>query len=71
MHIKVKVYPNSKKERVIEITPKEKYEIYVKEKKERGETNKKMIEKITEFLNLKRKPRIIKGQKSQNKIIEI
>ena len=48
--IKVKVFPNSKKER-IEKKSEDSFVFYLAEKAERGEANKKLREVIADYFN--------------------
>lgn len=69
MHLKVKVYPGSKKESVHK-KDLDKLEIYVREKAEQGKVNKRVTEVLK---NLYSDPSIkmVAGHRSQNKIFEI
>jgi len=71
MLIKVKVFPNSKKE---EITKKseDSFEVKIKEKPERGLANKAVIRTLSSYFNISEsKIRLTKGFKEKNKIFEI
>ncbi|HOI60196.1 MAG TPA: DUF167 domain-containing protein [Candidatus Pacearchaeota archaeon] len=71
MLIKVKCYPLSKKE-LITKKDENSFEIYIKEKPERGEANKRVFNILAEYFNIKpNKIRLVKGAKSPNKIFEI
>ena len=71
MFIKVKCHPSSKKE-FFEKREENSFEIFVKEKPERGEANKKIIQILSEIYGTStKKLRIIKGAKSPSKIFEI
>ena len=71
MLIKVKVFPNSKKER-LEKKSEDSFVVYLREKAEMGAANEKLREIIAEFFNVGvNKIKIIKGGRSRNKIIEI
>jgi len=71
MLIKVKVFPNSKKEEVIK-KAEDSFEIRVKERPVKGEANRRVIEVLVlYFKNPKAKIRLIKGFRQQNKIFEI
>lgn len=71
MLIKVKVFPNSKKEEICKKT-EDSFEIKVKEKPKRGEANKAVISLLSSFLKIpKEKIRIIKGFKQRNKILKV
>lgn len=71
MHIKVKVFPNAKKDAIKEIS-KDKFECFVKERTQQNAANKKMIGILACYFKLpENKLRIIKGHRGQNKIILI
>ncbi|MDD3032535.1 MAG: DUF167 domain-containing protein [Candidatus Pacebacteria bacterium] len=71
MFIKVKCHPSSKKE-IFEKKDENSFEIFIKEKPERGEANKKVTEILAEIYGVSHKKlRIIKGAKSPSKIFEI
>ena len=71
MLIKVKVFPNSKKEEIIKKS-KDSFEVRVKEKPERGLANKEVTRILSLYFNVSEsKIKIIKGFKKRNKIFEI
>ncbi len=71
MLIKVKVFPASKKEKIIK-KKEDSFEVKVKEKPIRGEANKAVIDILSNFFNVSRnKVKLIKGFKQRNKIFEI
>ncbi|MFH1451039.1 MAG: DUF167 domain-containing protein [bacterium] len=71
MLIRVKAFPEAKKEQLVEKT-KNSFEIKVKEKAERGEANKRIIAVLAAYLNVSAsKIRLIKGAKQSSKIFEI
>ncbi|MGI6341273.1 MAG: DUF167 domain-containing protein [Minisyncoccales bacterium] len=71
MLIKVKCHPLSKKE-LLNKKDENSFEIFLKEKPERGEANKRVFEILAEYFNIPvRKIRLVKGSKSPNKIFEI
>ena len=71
MLIKVKVFPNSKKEGV-EKKKEDSFIVKVRQKPIEGMATKASIAAIASFLKIPReKIRIIKGQKERNKIFEI
>ena len=71
MLIKVKVFPNSKKEEVARKN-KDSFIVKVKEKPIRGMATKAAVQALSLFLNIpENKIRIIKGLKERNKIFEI
>jgi len=71
MFLKVKVFPNSKKEEIIKKSEDE-FEIKIKEKAERGEANKRVKEVLARYLNVSEEKLIlIRGAKQRNKIFKI
>ncbi|MDD2547973.1 MAG: DUF167 domain-containing protein [Candidatus Pacebacteria bacterium] len=71
MLIKVKCYPKSKKE-LLNKKDENSFEIFLKEKPERGEANKRIFEILAEYFSIsKKRIKLIKGAKTQNKIFEI
>jgi uncharacterized protein YggU (UPF0235/DUF167 family) len=71
MFLKVKVFPNSKKEEIIKKSEDE-FEIKVKEKAEKGRANKKVKEVLARYLNiLEEKLILIRGARKRNKIFKI
>lgn len=71
MLIKVKVFPNSKTEKIVQKSEDE-IQIWVKEKPLRGEANKRVALVLASYFGiLKGKVRLVKGSKQKNKIFEI
>ena len=71
MFLKVKVFPNSKKEEIIKKSEDE-FEIKVKEKAEKGKANKRVKEVLAKYLNISEEKLIlISGAKQRNKIFKI
>ena len=71
MFLKVKVFPNSKKEEIIKKS-EDKFEIKVKEKAEEGRANKRVKEVLARYLNISEEKLIlIRGAKQKNKIFKI
>jgi len=71
MFIKVKVFPDSKKEEIIKKAD-DRFEIKVKEKAKNGLANKKVIEILSKYLNVpEEKLILVRGAKQRNKIFEI
>jgi len=71
MFLKVKVFPDSKKEEVIKKTDDE-FEVKVKEKAEKGLANQKVKEILASYLNMPaEKIILIRGAKQRNKIFKI
>ncbi len=70
MIIKIKVYPKSKEEKVIERDGI--WKVYVKSPAEKGKANRDVIEVLSNFFKVsKNKIKIIKGETSREKIVEI
>ena len=71
MFLKVKVFPNSKKEEIIKKSEDE-FEIKVKEKAEKGRANKKVKEVLARYLNISEEKLIlIRGARKRNKVFKI
>jgi len=71
MLIKVKVFPEAKKDEVLKKT-KDAYMINVKAKAERGKANWKVREILASYFGLPlNKIRLVKGGKKANKIFEV
>ena len=71
MLIKVKVFPNSRKES-IEKKSEDSFIVRLAEKAERGLANEKIREVIADFFNVgANKVKIVKGGHSRNKIMEV
>ncbi len=71
MLIKVKVFPNSKKEEIIEKSENS-FEVKVKEKPIMGKANGGVIKILSEFFEIpESKIKLIRGFKQRNKIFEI
>ena len=69
--IKVKVFPNSRKEEIIKKS-KDIFKIKVKEKPKMGKANKAVIKLLSNFFKIPQsKIRLIKGFKERSKIFEI
>ena len=71
MLIRVKVFPNSKKEEIIKKS-EDSFEVWVKEKPIRGEANRAVISLLSRYFGVfLERVRLIKGFKERNKIFEI
>lgn len=71
MLIKVKVFPNSKKEEIVK-KKEDSFDLKVKEKPIMGQANKAAIKILASYFNVsENKIRIIKGFKQRNKIFNI
>lgn len=71
MVIKVKVWPSSKKEAVVEKTA-DSFEVKVKEKPVQGLANRAVINLLAEYFKISNdRVKLVKGFKSRNKIFEI
>lgn len=71
MFIKVKTHPGSKKEKIIR-TSEDSFEVYIKEKAERGLANKAVVKVLSSYLKVPAgKLRLVKGAKSRSKIFKV
>ena len=71
MLIKIRVFPKAKEEKIIK-KEKDSFEVFVREKPERGLANQRVKEILAFYFNLpENKIKLIKGGKSKNKIFEI
>lgn len=71
MLIKVKVFPNSKKEEIVKKS-EDSFKVRIKEKPIKGQANKSVSTLLSFFLKIPRKKiRLIKGFKERNKVFEI
>ena len=71
MFVKVKVFPDSKKDEIVKKADY-RFEIKVKEKAKSGLANKKVIEILSKYLNVSEEKLIlVHGAKQRNKIFEI
>jgi len=69
MLIKVKVYPNSKKEEIIQ-KKEDSFDVYIKPKPQKGEANKEVVKMLASFFDVK-DIKLIKGAKQRNKVFKI
>ena len=71
MLIKVKVFPNSKREEIIKKSD-DSFEVKVKAKPIKGEANREVVRALAFYFKIpESKIRLIKGFKKRNKIFEI
>jgi len=71
MYIKIKVFPKSKRNDVVERS-EDAFIIYTKAKAERGEANEAVQKLLSNFLSIPlHRIHLVKGSKSPNKIFEI
>lgn len=70
MILRVKVYPGSREEKIEKITEGE-YEIYLKERAEKGKANHELIKILAREFKVNSKDVFIKNPSSRKKIIEI
>ena len=72
MYIKVHVFPESKKESV-KMIEEDKFEVFLKEKRERGEVNKRLLEIFKELFYKEKHPevKIVSGHLHPSKILSI
>jgi len=69
MLLKIKVFPNSKKQKIVQ-KREDSFDIFVKSKPEKGQANKEVTEILTSFFDIK-DIKLLKGAKTRNKIFEI
>ena len=70
MIINVRVFPNSRDVKIIKNG--DKIKVYLKSKPEKGKANKELIDILSKHFNVeKNRIRIIKGERSRNKVVEI
>lgn len=70
MKIKVKVYPNSSKERVKQELGE--FKVYVSASPDKGKANKRLIEILSAYLKVKKSSlKITRGLSSREKTVEI
>ena len=68
--INIKVIPNAKRNTVV--TENDRFKVYVTAPPVNGKANKAVIEVLAEYLKVKKRNiKIIKGNKSKEKVIEI
>ena len=71
MLIKIKAYPCSKEEKIIQKS-NDSFDVFVREEAERNMANKRIIELIAEYFNVpQHKAKMIKGFKESSKIFDI
>ena len=70
MYIKAKVIAEAKKDSIIEKS-KDNFVVSVKEPKERGLANKKVLELLRKYKKAKGNMRIVSGHHSEHKIISL
>lgn len=71
MYLKIRAYPGSKEEKIIK-KAEDSFEVYVKEKPERGLANKAVIKALSSYFKVPAgKVRLIKGARSKNKLFEV
>lgn len=71
MKLNVKVQPRSSRNKVVKVSDGE-FKVYVTSAPESGKANDAVIELLAEHLSIKKKSiRIILGQTSRNKVIEL
>ena len=71
MLIKVKVFPNSKKDEIVKKKDDE-FGVRVKEKAEKGRANRAVIKVLANYFKIdESRIRLVKGFKERNKIFEI
>ncbi|MDD3734954.1 MAG: DUF167 domain-containing protein [Candidatus Pacebacteria bacterium] len=71
MLIKIKVFPNSKKEEIIRKS-EDSFEVKVREKPKMGMANRRVVKTLASYFKTpEAKIRLVKGAKQRNKIFEI
>ncbi len=71
MKIKVKVFPKNKEQKVIE-KGKDSYQVKIKKAADKNKANEEMVDVLADYFKVsKNQIRIIRGQRSRIKIIEI
>ena len=71
MLIKVKVFPNSKREEIIKKSENS-FEVKIKEKPEKGKANREVVRILGFYFKIpESRIRLIRGFKKRNKIFEI
>lgn len=70
MYIHVRVFPGSKKEEIIQKTD-DHFEFKIKEKAERGEANKKVLDIVRQIFPNAREIKIINGHHSPSKLLSV
>ena len=71
MYVRVLVHPGAKKERILQESETE-YTITVREKAERNQANRRIVEIIANEFNVEEnRIRMVSGHRSQRKIISI
>lgn len=70
MLIKIKVFPKSRKEELID-KGNNRYELYIRAEAKRGEANKRVLEYMRDMFPQSKSIRIIKGHTTPNKHIEV
>jgi len=71
MLIKVKVFPNSKKEEIIRKS-EDSFDVKVKEKPMKGKANKAVFDLLADYFEIPRgKIRLVKGSRQRNKVFKI
>jgi len=70
MRINIKIIPNAKKQNILKID--DMYKIHLTSQAIEGKANKELIDLLSrKFKAKKSKIKIIKGEKSRNKVVEI
>ena len=68
--IKIKVIPNAKKNKVVESEGL--FKVYVNAPAVDGKANKALIEVLSEYFNVRKSSvRIVRGEKSREKVVEV
>lgn len=70
MLIKIKVYPETRREEVKKIK-EDKFELFIRARAQNNEANTRVLEIVAEIFPQNKGIRIIKGHTTPNKIIEV
>ncbi len=68
MRIKLKVFPNSGKQKIIKISDDE-YKVYLKKPARRNKANEELLKLLSK--HFAKSVKLIKGKTSKNKLVEV
>jgi len=70
MKLNVRVIPNAKQDKLVQ--EKDRLKVYLSAKPVEGEANRALIECLSQYFKVKKnRVKIIRGEKSRNKIVEV
>jgi hypothetical protein len=70
MKLSVRVIPNAKQDKIVQ--EKDRLKVYLSAKPVAGEANRALIECLSQYFKLKKnRIKIIRGEKSRNKLVEV